>query len=104
MFERGMQVRLRDRLWEIEDVRGGEKETFLDLRRADDRPGPRRLKVLAAAEPTLKMESTKWKDAHLSINAFSPLDFELYPEEIEKMTKEAKVKSEVLLTLSVYQF
>ncbi|KAA9374899.1 helicase [Microbispora cellulosiformans] len=58
MFERGMRVRLRDRLWEVEGVRGAGAETFLDLRRADDRPGPRRLTVLAKAEPTLKLETT----------------------------------------------
>ncbi|MFI7131330.1 helicase-related protein [Nonomuraea sp. NPDC050153] len=45
-------------MWEIEDVRGAGAETFLDLRRADDRSGPRRLRVLAAAEPTLKLEET----------------------------------------------
>lgn len=59
MFERGMRVRLRDRLWEVEAVRGAGSETFLDLRRADERPGPRRLTVLADRdrEPTLRPES-----------------------------------------------
>ncbi|GAA2455834.1 hypothetical protein GCM10010191_88870 [Actinomadura vinacea] len=56
MFERGMRVRLRDRLWEVEAVRGGGAETFLELRRSDDRPGPRRVTVLAALEPTLQPE------------------------------------------------
>lgn len=50
MFERGMRVRVRDRLWEVEAVRGGGKETFLELRRADNRAGPRRLTVLADPE------------------------------------------------------
>lgn len=58
MFERGMRVRVRDRLWEVETVRGGGTETFLELRRADDRPGPRRVTVLAALEPTLRLEET----------------------------------------------
>ncbi|MEV6985433.1 helicase-related protein [Sphaerisporangium sp. NPDC051017] len=57
MYERGMRVRLRDRLWEIEDVRGAGEGAFLDLRRTDDRPGPRRLKVLAGAEPTLEAQA-----------------------------------------------
>ena len=42
MFERGMRVRLRDRLWEVEESRARARDAFLDLRRADERPGPRR--------------------------------------------------------------
>ncbi|MGW4272142.1 hypothetical protein ACWEGQ_07190 [Streptomyces seoulensis] len=57
MYERGMRVRLRDRLWEIEGVRGAGNEAFLDLRRADERPGPRRLTVLPSQEPTLRPEA-----------------------------------------------
>ncbi len=51
-----MRVRLRGRLWEILDVRGAGKDAFLDLRLADERPGPRRLTVLRSAEPTLAVE------------------------------------------------
>ncbi|MGW4891005.1 helicase-related protein [Kitasatospora sp. NPDC004240] len=59
MYERGMRVRLRDRLWEVEAVRGAGAETFLDLRRVDkERPGPERLTVLAGLEPTLRPESS----------------------------------------------
>ena len=58
MFELGMRVRLRDRLWEVEGIRGAGPETFLELRRADGRPGPRRLTVLAVLEPTLKPEAS----------------------------------------------
>ncbi|MDQ2812359.1 MAG: hypothetical protein M3Z75_10915, partial [Actinomycetota bacterium] len=53
IYERGMRVRLRGRLWEIEEVRGAGKGAFLDLRLADERPGPRRLTVLGSAEPSL---------------------------------------------------
>ncbi|SCF20296.1 SNF2 family N-terminal domain-containing protein [Micromonospora haikouensis] len=56
MFERGMRVRLRDRLWEVEGVKGAGAEALLDLRRADGRPGPRRLTVVAGLEPTLRLE------------------------------------------------
>jgi len=56
VYERGMRVRLRGRLWEILDVRGAGKDAFLDLRLADERPGPRRLIVLRSAEPTLAVE------------------------------------------------
>lgn len=56
MYERGMRVRLRDRLWEVEGVRGAGFEAFLDLRRTDERPGPRRLTVLASQETTLRPE------------------------------------------------
>ena len=51
-----MRVRLRGRLWEIQEVRGAGKEAFLDLRLTDERPGPRRLTVLRSAEPTLAVE------------------------------------------------
>ncbi len=51
-----MRVRLRGRLWEIEEVRGAGKGAFLDLRLADERPGPRRLTVLGSAEPSLHPE------------------------------------------------
>ncbi|MFC8419458.1 helicase-related protein [Streptomyces sp. NPDC057236] len=57
MYERGMRVRLRDRLWEVEAVRGAGSEAFLDLRRTDERPGPRHLTVLASKEPTLSLEA-----------------------------------------------
>jgi hypothetical protein len=56
MFERGMRVRLRDRLWEVEGVKGAGTDAFLDLRRADDRPGPLRMTVVAGLEPTLRVE------------------------------------------------
>ena len=56
IYERGMRVRLRGRLWEIEEVRGAGKGAFLDLRLADERPGPRRLTVLGSAEPSLHPE------------------------------------------------
>lgn len=56
MFERGMRVRLRDRLWEVEGVKGAGSEALLDLRRADERPGPRRLTVVAGLEPSLRAE------------------------------------------------
>ncbi|GAA1966276.1 hypothetical protein GCM10009838_25010 [Catenulispora subtropica] len=51
-----MRVRLRDRRWEIEAVHGAGRDTFLELRRADDRPGPRRISVIARLEPTLELE------------------------------------------------
>jgi hypothetical protein len=53
MFERGMRVRLRDRLWEVEGVRGAASDAFLDLRLVDDRPGPRRLATLYGRWPHL---------------------------------------------------
>src|SRR3954471_19115091 len=56
MFERGMRVRLRDRLWEVEGVRGAGSDTLLDLRLVDDRPGPRRLTVVAGLERSLRPE------------------------------------------------
>jgi superfamily II DNA or RNA helicase len=56
MYERGMRVRLRDRLWEIEEIRGAGLGTFIDMRRADERPGPVRLTVVAALEPSLRPE------------------------------------------------
>lgn len=56
VYERGMRVRLRGRLWEVQEVRGAGKDAFLDLRLADERPGPRRLTVLRSAEPTLAVE------------------------------------------------
>jgi hypothetical protein len=54
MFERGMRVRLRDRLWEVEGVRGAGSEAFLDLRLVDGRSGPRRLTVVAGLERSLR--------------------------------------------------
>lgn len=51
-----MRVRVRGRLWEIEEIRGAGKGAFLALRLADERPGPRRLTVLQSAEPTLSIE------------------------------------------------
>lgn len=59
MYERGMRVRLRDRRWEVESVRGAGTQTLLELRRADDRPGPRRLTVLPELEPTLQPEPAR---------------------------------------------
>lgn len=56
MFERGMRVRLRDRLWEVEGVRAAGKDAYLDLRRVDDRPGSRRVTVVAGLEPSLVPE------------------------------------------------
>jgi hypothetical protein len=63
MYERGMRVRLRDRLWEIEEIRGAGPGTFLDLRRADERPGPVRLTVLAALEPSLTPEPVGFQNS-----------------------------------------
>lgn len=54
-----MRVRLRDRRWEVESVRGAGTQTLLELRRADDRPGPRRLTVLPELEPTLQPEPAR---------------------------------------------
>ncbi|MFD0201458.1 MULTISPECIES: helicase-related protein [Saccharothrix] len=59
MFERGMRVLVRDRRWEVESVRGAGAQTFLQLRLADDRPGPRRLTVLPSLEPSLRLEPSR---------------------------------------------
>ncbi len=54
-----MRVLLRDRRWEVESVRGAGAQTLLQLRLADDRPGPRRLTVLPSLEPSLHLEPSR---------------------------------------------
>ncbi|MBB2911730.1 hypothetical protein FHS43_003003 [Streptosporangium becharense] len=51
----------------------------------------------------LIMESTVWKDVHLSINEFDPIKVETYPEEIGRAIERGKVESESLIFVHVYQ-
>jgi hypothetical protein len=57
MYERGMRVRLRDRRWEVEEVRAAGTHAVLDLRLADERPEPPRLTVVSSLEPDLVPEA-----------------------------------------------
>jgi hypothetical protein len=56
MFERGMRVRLRDRLRGVEATKGAGAEAFLDLGRVGERPGYGRVTVVTGLEPTLPPE------------------------------------------------
>ena len=71
MYERGMRVRVRDRLWEVEGARTNEGSVLLDLRKADARPGALTLTVVAGLEPDLRPEPP----AHLRFDIGNPVRF-----------------------------